>query len=406
MQVSDGTRSETSHPATLKAVGAPVIYRQPASAEVLLNSMHVLSVGVDAASGTVYQWLKNGQPIPGASGRNLVPTNVAFATAGQYSVVVGNLFGRVTNEPAVLTVRELTGSVVAKFTPANMTFTDATGVYGIKVLPDGSVLVGGQIATVAGVNHPLFAKLTVTGTPAGGGWSANPPGGASGLRVVAFELLPDGRVLMAGQFTAVQGFNVANLARLNPDGSLDSGVPDPDLNNEVRAILPVGDDVLVVGQFTRVINATTYGTMIRVSGASGQIDPQFGPLSSQGGGMAAALFPDGRAVVGGNFTAPKARLLRAFAQYTGDEGIAAHPASTLVTPGSPLSLSVGWYGGSTAAYQWYKNGQPIAGATGQSYTVNAVTAADTGSYHVTVTTTRGILTSQTAIVTVTGASAT
>jgi|GEM_PF-2459382 len=59
------------------------------------------------------------------------------------------------------------------------------------------------------------------------------------------------------------------------------------------------------------------------------------------------------------------------------------PVSRMVCQGEPATFEVATNGG--RSFQWRKDGRPIDGATGSSYTVTAATPADTGSYDVVVT---------------------
>ena len=71
---------------------------------------------------------------------------------------------------------------------------------------------------------------------------------------------------------------------------------------------------------------------------------------------------------------------------------------TTIGAGFPFTLSVTAENG--LAYQWYKDGAPIAGATGSSHAVAAATSADAGTYTVVVTGTGGGVTSTPARVSV------
>ena len=61
------------------------------------------------------------------------------------------------------------------------------------------------------------------------------------------------------------------------------------------------------------------------------------------------------------------------------------PADQVVLQNRPLTLSINATGAPAPAYQWHRNGLPIAGATGASYTVAAMAAGNAGSYFVRVT---------------------
>lgn len=84
-----------------------------------------------------------------------------------------------------------------------------------------------------------------------------------------------------------------------------------------------------------------------------------------------------------------------------DGQITAHPAGAQISPGANHTLTV-TAEGSNNSYQWSKDGSPIPGATGSSYTITSATAADSGDYTVEVTnsTCTKVSTSKVATVTV------
>ncbi|MGH9843863.1 MAG: immunoglobulin domain-containing protein, partial [Blastocatellia bacterium] len=81
-------------------------------------------------------------------------------------------------------------------------------------------------------------------------------------------------------------------------------------------------------------------------------------------------------------------------------GIASQPSSQTVCAGAATSFSVTASGTGPFTYQWRKNGANIAGATGSSYSIASVTAANAGSYSVVVTGACGSATSNAATLTV------
>jgi len=131
--------------------------------------------------------------------------------------------------------------------------------------------------------------------------------------VNAVVIQPDGKVLLGGQFSSVDGFPRANVARLNPDGSVDASF-DPACNGPVRAIALQRDGRIVLGgDFTslqpRVTGAAVTRNRLARLNADGTPDVGFapslaGPLQPQV--HTVLVQPDGRIVAGGTFTTVQA----------------------------------------------------------------------------------------------------
>lgn len=78
------------------------------------------------------------------------------------------------------------------------------------------------------------------------------------------------------------------------------------------------------------------------------------------------------------------------------------PDDATVTVGSPVTLSVTAMGNGLS-YQWFRNGTPISGATGATYTIPSAQLNDTATYTVVVSNAGGNVTSSPARVTVVSA---
>lgn len=83
---------------------SPSIVVQPAGVEVAVQGLAVLSVEAKASPAPEFQWLRNGNPIEGATNATLAFAAVQRGQAGTYTVQVSNAAGTVTSEPAVLSV--------------------------------------------------------------------------------------------------------------------------------------------------------------------------------------------------------------------------------------------------------------------------------------------------------------
>jgi uncharacterized delta-60 repeat protein len=118
------------------------------------------------------------------------------------------------------------------------TFNPAVGGFPIALQPDGKVLVGG------------YARLNADGSLDG---SFNPGTGANGI-VASIIARSDGKVIIGGNFTTVNGTNRNRIARLNANGSLDSSFnPGTGADGIVRSIALQSDgNVLLGGDFFTV----------------------------------------------------------------------------------------------------------------------------------------------------------
>jgi len=160
------------------------------------------------------------------------------------------------------------------------------------------------------MNHlfiPLGLLLTTCLLPAQEASAFGKGEGVTG-DVLALAVQKDGQVLIGGSFSAVNGVTRQNLARLNEDGTLDKTfIPQAaeGPNGPVSALLLLPDGSLIVGG-----NFTTAGNLVREDlvkyNPDGTVDRKFGAMeggvATNGSVSSLALEPDGSIVVGGSFT--------------------------------------------------------------------------------------------------------
>ena len=122
----------------------------------------------------------------------------------------------------------------------------------VAVQPDSAILVGGEFSTVGGISRPFFARLA----PGGNLDTGFSPGAVVGVAARTIAAYPDGKVLVGGQFTYIGSAPRTRLARMNSDGSVDTTFdPGAGADNEVFALAVQPDGrILVGGQFTNVNN--------------------------------------------------------------------------------------------------------------------------------------------------------
>ncbi len=137
--------------------------------------------------------------------------------------------------------------------------------------------------------------------------------------VFSVALQPDGKMLIGGEFTSFNGVNRNYLARLNPNGSLDTGfVPAAVTNGTVQSIVVQSDGELIVGGFFFGVNAITRNFVGRLNG-DGSLDSGFDPGHALGVGLnhgvyAVARQADGKVLVGGAFDSYSGTARKAIAR--------------------------------------------------------------------------------------------
>lgn len=171
-------------------------------------------------------------------------------------------------------------------------------VYAVQVQPDGKIVIGGRFTSFNGGSRNYIARLASSGALDG---TFNPGSGANGA-VYAVALQSDGKVLVGGGFTMVNGVARSYIARLNSDGSVDSSfAPTSGANGAVHdiAVQPDGK-VLIGGDFTAV-NGTARFRLARLN-SDGSLDTDF--TAGAGASVyAITLQADGKILLGGSFTA-------------------------------------------------------------------------------------------------------
>jgi alpha-tubulin suppressor-like RCC1 family protein len=103
--VTNSVGAITTSSAQLSITSAPPsIIVEPSSQVVSNNTVVVLRVVVGGSRPLVYQWLKNLQPLAGATNSTLIYTNIQPGDSGEYYVVVTNAIGSSTSDIAQVTV--------------------------------------------------------------------------------------------------------------------------------------------------------------------------------------------------------------------------------------------------------------------------------------------------------------
>lgn len=177
----------------------------------------------------------------------------------------------------------------------------AFDVYSTVIQPDGKIIMAGNYLPFTGSSSFGITRLNPNGTV---DFSFNPGAGANGT-VIKVLLQPDGKVVLLGGFSTINGVPRNCFARLNANGTLDAGFNSSSGSNNFNIIetgfLQLDGKIVVGGGFTD-INGIPANRMARLN-TNGSVDLSF----NLGSGFddyvyASALQPDGKILVGGNFT--------------------------------------------------------------------------------------------------------
>lgn len=177
--------------------------------------------------------------------------------------------------------------------------TGSGTVNAILNLPDGKTLLGGNIPSIAGIPTKDVVRLNEDGSP---DLSFNTGIGSNG-GITRLHLQPDGKILASGSFTSFNGVQRTNIVRLNQDGSVDTGFNVITNFSQRLLVCDVQPDgkIIICGDFTSV-NGTPRNKVARLN-PSGSTDTNFDytNLSTNFVNAVRAL-PDGKILVGGFFS--------------------------------------------------------------------------------------------------------
>ena len=194
------------------------------------------------------------------------------------------------------------GSLDPTLDTSGAVFTVASGsaaVLSAAVQTDGKIIVAGFFTMINGNSYTNIARLNANGTL---DTTFNPvlsPNSTLGITVTAIG----DKIYVGGGFTTYSGETRNRFVRLNADGTLDSAYPIFNgANNQINSILPTPDGKILVGGFFTAFSGETHNGVARLN-ADGSIDSSFiTPAFTITSVYIARAQNDGKVLIGGNFT--------------------------------------------------------------------------------------------------------
>ena len=198
------------------------------------------------------------------------------------------------------------GSVDSSFQFPQMS---GTVVRKVSLQPDGKILLAGLFSSIGGVTRNSIARLNADGSL---DTSFNPLGGANNI-VTDIVRQPDGKILISGVFSVINGVNRPFIARLNTDGSTDTTF-DAAANSSVFTVQLQPDGKILVGGAFTSIGGAPRNRIARLN-SNGSIDSTFNVGTGADGNVnSIKLDASGGILAGGIFVrynnAPRVSIAR------------------------------------------------------------------------------------------------
>lgn len=218
-------------------------------------------------------------------------------------VVAGGNFTQFNGNPRAGIVRvNADGSLDGTFNPGSGINTG--GVFAIARQSDGKFIIGGDFTTFNGTPRARIARINADGSLDA---TFNPGSGFADFSVQTISIQSDGKIIVGGTFTSYNGTPVGRLVRLNADGSRDGSfnITSAPSDLGVFASLIRPDGKMLVGGIFSTMNGSP-AVNIAMLQPNGELEPAF--LSGTGAGgpnatvRTVSLQPDGLFIIGGNFT--------------------------------------------------------------------------------------------------------
>jgi uncharacterized delta-60 repeat protein len=167
------------------------------------------------------------------------------------------------------------------------------------VQPDGKILIAGEFTNYNGVVRNCIARLNTDGSL---DTDLEPGAGANGaIRSLAVQA--DGKILIGGDFTTYGGAARNHIARINSDGSLDSDFnPGTGVDGTVLAVIVKTEGTIILGGAFTMYDGTARNNIAGVN-SDGSLNTLFNTGTGANGTVRAIVaYWFQEVMIGGDFT--------------------------------------------------------------------------------------------------------
>jgi len=173
-------------------------------------------------------------------------------------------------------------------------------------LPDGKVMIAGAFSEYNTVSRKGIARINADGTldtTFDPGTGIQTVSGSTSIVINAMKMLSDGKMIIVGNFSVYNETPIKNIARINPDGSLDTSfTPHAAMSGVLYSVALQADGKIIIGG-SLIINNSRCG-VARLN-ADGSLDTSFTSYLTGFGNSSFTQYvlvvqPDGKILAGGS----------------------------------------------------------------------------------------------------------
>ncbi len=389
--------------------GLPVITAHPVSQGFTVGTSVSLSVTATGTAPLRYQWSKNGTSIPLATNATYLLSSPQASDTGTYVVQVTNTVGTAVSNSATLSVNATPfiasqpGNLAG---PAGFTATFRVGVTGFPTSTyqwrKGGTNISGATAATYTISNAQSANVgsydvVVTNT------LGTVTSSAATLSVFTASAPPSNDNFasawtLAGNLGQASDTNVGATGETGEPSHYTSGGTSHGNDSSVWFRWTPGvsgiAQVDTIGSSIDSVLAVYTGTTLTTLTSIAQNDDG----ATTTGGVSLVTFPitagTAYSIAVGSYDSGDGGSITLNYKAVGSPAIGAQPVNAVAALGGSTSFSV-VATGTELAYQWYRNGTAIAGATSATLSLSNLQPADVGSYYVIVSNSAGSVTSNT-----------
>jgi uncharacterized delta-60 repeat protein len=240
----------------------------------------------------------------------------------------GVLSTAIQNDGKILIGGRFTGKVERLNTDGSVDASFLTGTgfgnggndYGLSIAiePDSDIIVAGVFPAYNGDSIKNIARLHADGILD----TTFNPGTSSNSSIKTALLQSDGKILICGYFSTFNGQTMHYFGRLNDNGSIDTTfITGTGASDWVSTVVLQNDGKIILGGTFTSINGTVRNRIARVN-PNGTLDNTFAPVIGASGQLfATPIQNDGKIIIAGEFTSYDAVPLNRIARLKGEYNV-------------------------------------------------------------------------------------